>query len=109
VKGYSTKYALTTGIAEVEIDMEYSRGGCSGVCDAQHPCVVLSGGEHVPKYVYSGRDMGRQQFVTGKDFFLTRAEAAEATVKAAKAKIKAAKKQIARLEDLIETESAGTP
>jgi hypothetical protein len=100
VKGYSTKYALTTGVAEVEIDTDYS-----GAPEMS----TLPGYENVPKYVYSGRAMGRQQFVTGKNFFLTRAEAAEATVKAAKAKIKAARKQIARLEDLIETESAAKP
>jgi ribosomal protein L29 len=96
VKGYSTKYCLTGGVEEVHIDLDYSRSSEAS---------TVPGYEHLPEYVYTRSASLRQQLVAGKDFFLTRKEAAAVTVKEATSKIKGVRKQIARLEGLIEIES----
>jgi len=81
-KGYSTKYALTQGVAEVVIDLEYSSDD---------------------KYAYtkpvSANDL-RQQLIRGKTYFANLDDAIVAAKKMAERKVKSLKMELARMERL---------
>lgn len=81
IKGFATRHALSTGIAEVTAEV---RGDLKEVSYKLHP------------------DWFSIWAVIGRDFFLTRAEAEEAAKAAAKKKIAQLKKQLAKMQVLAE-------
>lgn len=82
MKVYVTKYALTTGIQEHEVE----EGTVNDISR---------------KYVYARSGHGiSMQFVMGRDAFATRAEALQVAEKARKAKIESLNKQIRKLGEL---------